>query len=146
MDINFNSCFYSSFVFLMNVSIAVYYGYYLYAGLFLALVITSLLYHSYYSPLTNILDKITIYAIVFYGGYLFYRKLTDYIYNDKLMKTKEYILSFFIVLTFLSNIVFYYYGYYYNCLCFCDDQTCANAYHSLMHCIGSFGHCCIVFL
>jgi hypothetical protein len=138
--------FYSSFVFLINVSIAVYYGYYLYAGLFFVLVITSLFHHSYYSSLTNILDKIAIFSIVFYGGYLFYKKLTDYIYSDKLMTTKEYILSFFIVLTFLSNIVFYYYGYYYNCLCFCDDQICANTYHSLMHCIGSFRHCCIVFL
>jgi hypothetical protein len=28
---------------------------------------------------TNIFDKIAIYCIVFYGGYLFYKKLKEYI-------------------------------------------------------------------
>lgn len=142
----YNSCFYSSFVFLINVSIALYYGYYLYAGLFLALFITSLLQHSQYTLLTTILDKIAIFAVVFYGGYLFYNKITRYILSKTRLDFKQIILSFLIIFTFLSTIVLYYYGYFNNCLCFCDNQIEANWFHSFMHCVGSFGHCCIVFL
>jgi hypothetical protein len=136
----YNSCFYSSFVFLINVSIALYYGYYLYASLFLVLVITSLLYHSQYTILTNILDKIAIFVIVFYGGYIFYNKITSYILSKTIFEFKQ------IILTILSTIVLYYYGYLNTCLCFCDDQIEANLFHSFMHCVSALGHCCIVFL
>ena len=140
----YNPCFYSSFVFIINVLVAFYYGYYLYAGLFFALLITSLLHHSHYNLLTNILDKIAIYCIVFYGGYLFYKKLKE-INKDK-FTTKQYVLSAAILITFLSTIFLYYYGYLNTCLCFSDDQTQAYLFHAFMHCVGSFGHCCIVFL
>ena len=140
----YNPCFYSSFVFIINVLVAFYYGYYLYAGLFFALLITSLLHHSHYNLLTNILDKIAIYCIVFYGGYLFYKKLKE-INKDK-FTTKQYVLSAAILITFLSTIFLYYYGYLNTCLCFSDDQTHAYLFHAFMHCVGSFGHCCIVFL
>ena len=143
MDLN--SCFYSSFVFLINVSIALYYRYYLYAALFFSLFITSLFQHSQYTLLTNILDKIFIFAVIFYGGYMFYNKITNFIFNEK-FNIKQIILSCIIVLTFLSTIVLYYYGYLHNCLCFCEDQIEANLFHSFMHCIVSLGHCCIVFL
>ena len=142
----YNTCFYSSFVFIINVSIALYYGYYLYAGLFFALLITSLLQHSHYTLLTTILDKIVIFAIVFYGGYLFYKKISNYRNSKVELNAQQYIASFLIIFTFLSTIVLYYYGYFYKCFCFCDDQLAANYFHSFMHCVGSFGHCCIVFL
>ena len=141
-----NPCFYSSFVFIINVLVAFYYGYYLYACLFFALLITSLFYHSHYSSLTNILDKIAIYSIVFYGGYLFYKKLHELITLDNKFTAKQYILSAFILITFLSTIVLYYYGYLNTCLCFSDDPIQAYLFHSFMHCISSFGHCCIVLL
>jgi hypothetical protein len=140
----YNSCFYSSFVFIINVLVAFYYEYYLYAGLFFSLLITSLLHHSHYTFLTNILDKIAIYCIVFYGGYLFYKKLKE-INKDK-FTAKQYLLSAIILITFFSTIVLYHYGYLNNCLCFSDDQTQAYLFHSFMHCVGSLGHCCIVFL
>lgn len=136
----YNSCFYSSFVFLINVSIAFYYEYYLYAGLFFTLLITSLFQHSQYTLLTNILDKIIIFAVIFYGGYMFYNKI------NAVFNTRQFILSCIIILTFLSTIILYYYGYLNNCLCFCDDQIEANLFHSFMHCIVSLGHCCIIFL
>jgi hypothetical protein len=138
MDLN--SCFYSSFVFLINVSIALYYRYYLYTALFFSLFITSLFQHSQYTLLTNILDKIFIFTVIFYGGYMFYNKI-NCVFN-----TRQFILSCIIVLTFLSTIILYYYGYLNNCLCFCDDPKEANLFHSFMHCIVSLGHCCIVFL
>lgn len=136
----YNSCFYSSFVFLINVSIAFYYEYYLYAGLFFTLLITSLFQHSQYTLLTNVLDKIIIFAVIFYGGYMFYNKI------NAVFNTRQFILSCIIILTFLSTIILYYYGYLNNCLCFCDDQIEANLFHSFMHCIVSLGHCCIIFL
>ena len=142
----YNPCFYSSFVFIINVSVALYYGYYLYAGLFFALIITSLLHHSRYTFLTNIFDKVDIYSIVFYGGYLFYKKLKEYIESKEKFTAKQYLLSAAIMITFLSTIVLYYYGYLNNCLCFSDDQTQGYLFHVFMHCVGSFGHCCIVFL
>jgi phosphoglycerol transferase MdoB-like AlkP superfamily enzyme len=142
----YNLCFYSSFVFIINVLVASYYGYYLYAGLFFALLITSLLHHSHYNQLTNILDKIVIYCIVFYGGYLFYKKLKEYIDSKNEFTAKEYLLSAAIIITFLSTIFLYYYGYLNTCLCFSDDQTQAYLFHSFMHCVSSFGHCCVVFL
>jgi hypothetical protein len=142
----YNLCFYSSFVFIINILVAFYYGYYLYAGLFFALLITSLLHHSNYTFITNILDKIAIYCIVFYGGYLFYKKLKEYFDSKEKFTAKQYLLSVAILITFFSTIVLYYYGYLNTCLCFSDDQTQAHLFHSFMHCVGSFGHCCIVFL
>jgi hypothetical protein len=142
----YNSCFYSSFVFIINVLVASYYGYYLYAALFFALLITSLLHHSHYNQLTNILDKIVIFCIVFYGGYLFYKKLKEYINSKNKFTAKEYLLSAAIFITFISTIFLYYYGYLNTCLCFSDDQRQAYLFHSFMHCVGSFGHCCVVFL
>ena len=142
----YNPCFYSSFVFIINILVAFYYGYYLYAGLFFALLLTSLLHHSHYNLLTNIFDKIAIYCIVFYGGYLFYKKLKEYIGSKEKFTAKQYLLSAAILITFLSTIFLYYYGYLNTCLCFSDDQAQAYLFHTFMHCVGSFGHCCIVFL
>ena len=146
LNTSYNSCFYSSFVFIINIAIALYYSYYLYAALFFALLITSLLQHSHYNMLTTILDKIVIFSIVFYGGSVFYSKINNINNNESIYDATQYILSFLIMLTFFSTIVLYYYGYFNNCLCFCDDQNEANLFHSFMHCVGSFGHCCIVLL
>jgi len=142
----YNPMFYSSFVFIINVLVALYHGYQLYAGLFCALLITSLLHHSHYNLLTNVLDKIVIYCIVFYGGYLFYKKLEEHISSNDKFTRKQYFLSSAIVVTFLSTIVLYYYGYLHSCLCFSDDNMQANMFHMFMHCVGSFGHCCIAIL
>jgi hypothetical protein len=136
-----NTCCYSSFVFIINVIIAYLYGYYLYAGLFFALIISSLFHHSYYTHVTNIIDKIAIYCIVFYGGYLFYSKL----FQSELT-TKQCVLSAVIISTFLLTIFLYYYGYLHSCLCFSDDIQQANWFHSFMHCVSCAGHCCIVVL
>jgi len=137
----FNLCFYSSFVFLSNVLLALYYEYYLYALLFAILIVTSSIHHCHYTAVTTVVDKIIIYCIVFYGGFLFYKKLMESGFNSK-----KYVLSFLIVSTFLSNIFLYYYGYLYDCFCFSSDKSVSDWTHSLLHCLGSFGHCCIVLL
>ena len=137
-----NTCFYSSFVFIINVVVAFYCNYYLYAALFLLLLVTSLLYHCQYTYLTNILDKIAIFSIVFYGGWVFYKRLIC----SESFNIKQLILSLLIVSTFLSSAVLYYYGYLNKCLCFCNDPTQANLFHSLVHCVTCIGHCCIMVL
>lgn len=134
--------FYSSLVFLLNVIIAFYYGYKLYATLFLLLMITSLCHHSNYTCSTRLIDKIAIYLVVFYGGYLFYEKIREK--KSEKLSFKTIILFLLIISTFLSTIVFYYYGYMTSSLCYCDDTTLASYFHAFMHCMGSFGHICIV--
>ena len=52
-----NCCQVSSFVFIINIVIGIYYKYYLYSLLFIILLITSLIHHSNYTDFTYVLDK-----------------------------------------------------------------------------------------
>ena len=142
----YNVCFYSSFVFLINVIVAFYYKYYLYAFVFMLLIVTSLCHHSHYTEVTRIIDKIAVYLVVFYGGYLFFSKLRKLRNNTEPISKREWILSLLIVSTFLSTILLYYYGYITSSLCYCDNSSSANYFHSFMHCVGCAGHCCIALL
>lgn len=99
------SCFYSSFIFIINVLVAFYCGHYLYATLFFALLMTSLLYHIQSTPATKFLDKIAIFSIVIYGGYIFYQKISSPLERDPR-------LSFLIVFTLLLVAFMYYYGFF----------------------------------
>jgi hypothetical protein len=126
--------FYSSLVFLINVCVALYYEYYLYAACFLLLTITSLYYHSHNTRLSGIMDKIAIYLVVCYGAYLFYKKISG---GGASNKTQTF-LSVIIVSSFLATILMYY------CvIIYCEDVSTADYYHSMMHCICSLGHVCI---
>ena len=132
---DYSCCFYSSLVFLINVCVALYYEYYLYAACFLLLTITSLYYHSHNTRLSGIMDKIAIYIVVCYGAYLFYKKIKGR--SDPINKT-QMILSVIIVSSFLATILMYY------CvISYCEDVSTADYYHSMMHCICSLGHVCI---
>lgn len=137
----FNSCYYSSFVFIINLLVAYYYEYYFYSSIFALLFTTSLIYHSTYTIYTNILDKIPICLIAFYGGWLFCNKM--------ITKCNCYINNLVIIIiitTFLLTIYLYFYGYLYNNYCFCDDNIIANYYHSFLHVLSSLGHICIIIL
>lgn len=138
---NFNSCFYSSFIFLINVSIAYYYKYYIYSFLFLTLFITSIIYHTTKNKISLIFDKISIILVVFYGSYLFYNKI---IISEK--SHQNFIIYFLILLTFITTIYLFYYGYYTKKYCFCDDENRANYYHSFLHILSSLGHIFITIL
>ena len=135
-------CIYSSFVFLTNVVAGIYFKQYLYAFLFLFLTYTSIVHHSSRTPLTNILDKIALYFIIFYGGYKFYTnvKNQDQIYLKNILK---YI---FIVTTFISVVYLYLYGYLTNNYVFHPEYKIAQLYHVLMHLVSSFGHHIIIAL
>ena len=80
-----NCCFYTSFLFLINVVICLLYQEEtpeIYAFLFFALFTTSIIFHGSQSGDIHILwrsslmvlDKISIIGVVLYGGYVFFRK------------------------------------------------------------------------
>ena len=133
-------CFYSSLFFVSNTILTFLYGYYVYSLLFSILIITSMVVHSHRTDLALLTDKIIIYIIVFYGGFLFYEKLA------KAKEKYEYIYAFFIIGTFLATIFLYHYGYYCNDYCFNNDVSIAQKYHSFLHFISSIGHNLIVLM
>jgi hypothetical protein len=137
----YNYPYYSSFVFILNILFAYYNQYYTYATLFFILLVTSIIHHSHYNETTCIIDKIAVYMVVFYGGYLFYHKIMR-----GLSTTKEYIMSFVIVFTFLLTGILYHYGKMNQCFCFYHEESIAARYHALMHIIASIGHICIAVL
>ena len=117
-----------------NAVLAYYYGYEVYALLFLFLFITSVIYHSTRHIYANIIDKISILSIVLYGAYLFY------------IKTKSIYYASAVIVTVLLTLFLYVYGYFHNSYCFHHDKSKANTYHSLMHTICSLGHHLIIIM
>lgn len=137
---NYNCCFYSSFIFLVNSIVAFYFGYMFYSIIFLILVITSLIVHSTYDNYAMIIDKIAILMVVFYGGYLFYTKCLQPI------DLKQMLYMIAIISTFLMTVYLYYFGYTRNQYCFCEDKQVANGWHSFLHFVSCIGHVLIVFM
>ena len=135
-----NSCFYSSIIFITNSFIALYYNYLVYSLLFFILVITSLIVHSNMNIYALVIDKIIIFAIAFYGAYVFFEKCKH------ITSTSQIILAIVTVYTFLATIYLYYYGYLNNIYCYHEDRCIGNLYHSLLHVISSIGHNIIVIL
>ena len=132
-------CFYSSFVFLMNSGLAGIHKYYTYSLLFALLFMTSLIVHSNVNAYTIALDKISIFAIVCYGGYLFTKKCiscNDFFYL--------LINMIFITSTFLLTIYLYYYGYLHKKYCYHPHAPIANLYHSFLHLTSFVGHTLII--
>ena len=136
------STIYSSFVFFHNVLVTFMYENDVYSFLFGCLFLTSLIVHTNYNIYTNILDKMAIIAVVVYGGYVFLQRCL----LNEFTNLHQYILAILIVMSFLATIFLYVYGFYYNKYCFNVSKDVANAYHSLLHLISSFGHHMIVIL
>lgn len=67
-------CLYTSFAFILNAILSIYFEYYTYSGLFLILFLTSIYYHTTYTLLSNVLDKSAILAVILYGLYLVNKK------------------------------------------------------------------------
>ena len=114
----------SSFIFLTNSFVAYFFDYKLYSLLFLCLYITSILYHTYKNIYTNILDKLIIFTIFIYGGYLF------------VTKTQNIKYKLFILLSFLSTVFLYLYTSIYEL----SSPPFNTQLHSLLHLIASIGH------
>jgi len=132
------SCFYSSFIFIMNILISYCYDNYLYSILFLGLLVSSLCYHSKPTIYTYLIDKVNISLITFYGGWLLLKKYSQI--NNK----KRLLLLLAIVSTFIVTNYFYFYGYFTKTFCFYKNKEIANLYHSIMHIVASMGHILIV--
>ena len=130
-----NILFFTSFIFITNTLAALYTENYFYAFLFYCLTITSLIYHSTHTMYANVIDKIVIAFIFFYGAYNLYIK-----------SHKSIILNICIFTTFLFCIFVYIYGFLKSEYCFHSDECMANSYHTFMHIIGSLGHHLIIFL
>jgi len=140
-------CVYSSLIFLTNIFLALYYDHYFYAFLFLCLTVTSLAHHSYNTVYTGIIDKISVYAVIFYGGYIFYNKYFKDINETKdFLNIKEILKPIIIVGTFLSVVFLYGYGYLTDNYSFHPSEPVSQMYHSLLHIISSIGHHFIISL
>jgi len=146
-------CVYSSLIFLTNIFLALYYYHYFYAFLFLCLTITSVVHHTYNTDYTGIIDKIPVYAVIFYGGFVFYTKYLKDIINIKEIKEikeiiniKNIVKPLIIVSTFLSVVFLYAYGYLTDNYSFHPSYSVSQIYHSLLHIISSIGHHFIISL
>jgi uncharacterized membrane protein len=124
----------SSLLFVTNTILACSKKYYVYAGFFLFLTITSLIHRLNTSIYTFITDKIAILLVVIYGGYMLYK------HTNKISRT--YLVS--IIATFVATILLYYYGYANGCFCFDADEYIAENYMALVHIIGCIGHNMII--
>lgn len=92
-----NYCFYSSFIFITNALVSLYYKEYAYSASFFALFLTSILYRTITNTFTNILDKVAITAVVFLGGNLFLSKFspeTNMFHQLTIICTFVHILTF----------------------------------------------------
>jgi hypothetical protein len=126
-----NLLFFSSFIFITNAITAYYKNDIPYCLLFASLTATSLTVHTNDNVYTNTLDKIVISCVVLYGAYRLINKISP--------ETQIFTI-FLIVLTFLSNIILYLYGYYSNQFCFHPQKYIADQYHYYLHVLGSIGH------
>jgi hypothetical protein len=138
--VSYSNTFYSSFIFLTNVILNIYFCNYLYAILFINLTIASLFRHSKTTVLTYLFDRASIILVVLYGGYIFYKKIIN------IKKSIEYFYAFIILITFLSTIFLYHYGYHYNNFCFSIEEDVSQFYHVMMHFLSSIGHHLIAFM
>jgi len=137
---NCNCCVYSSCIFVINSIVAFYYEYYLYSFLFVTLLITSLIYHTNYNTYTYLLDQLSVFSIVFYGGYIFFQKFY------RINTYYQTVCAFGVIAAFLLTLYLYLYGFIYTAFCFCECKKTSDNYHSLLHIISSIGHYIIVIM
>ena len=125
----------TSFLFIINTSLAYSKKNYIYAGLFLFLFLTSIV-HRYIQNTYGLnkyiflADEIAIFFIVVYGAYMLYTKINNI--------SKIYLG--FIISIFIATVILYCYGYNYECFCFDRDQYISENYMALVHIIASIGH------
>ncbi len=131
-------CCYSSLLFITNVVVCYYYKYYLYASLFAGLTISSLIHHSHKTRLTYWIDKLFVFSVVGYGGYVFYNKISKTLFNIY--------YSILTVITFLGTVILYYYGSIKGCFVFAEDMNECDKWHQLLHLLSSVGHHSIIFV
>jgi hypothetical protein len=128
-----NRCVYSSFIFLLNSTFCSLCNEHYYSFIFKMLFFTSILYHSTPSTILYYIDQVSVVQVVLYGLYKVIQKTHSF----------NFILLG-IVLSFITTIILYVYGYIFKCFCF--DPVDSEYYHSLLHYIGFIGHSLILIL
>ena len=142
-------CHLSSLAFITNALHAYVRHYYLYSALFCALTITSVIYHSHLwdCSAVYIIDKIAVYCVVAYGGYIFYNTLMELYEQEKLsLSTCHAYVCVCIASAFGAVMYLYYYGFKNNDYCFHQNINVSSYYHSILHLISSVGHHLILML
>lgn len=128
----------SSLAYLSNAMTCMIMGETVYSSIFMALVATSLLFHSNKPNIfTNLLDKIPVTGIVTYGGYK---------YAQNLPNASHIIYGMCPVMTFMATAYLYVYGYMCGEYCYHPDAKWSTRYHALLHVISSIGHHTILLL
>ena len=138
-------CFYSSFLFLMSIILALYKKYHIYACLLFLLLITSLSFHYYKTKHTFFADRIVIIIVIMYTFYLFCKKNYNY-YKLKILNSKKIALISIILITVLLDIHLFIYGYYTNEYCYNKDKNIAESHHAILHFITVYGFNTIIIL
>lgn len=138
-----NICYYTSFLFLINTIVAFNCNYIFYGLVFLFLFITSTLYHYEKNCKYQVIDKIAVYTVVIYGGYIFIKKFIEK-KNKESINFKNIVYMFIIIGTFLATIYLYYVGYLYNKYCYDPDKFKAECIHGILHFISMIGHLFII--
>ena len=125
------SCYYSCFVFLINVLFNWLHGEFLYGLLFFLLFVTSQFFYIYNDLVPFLLDQMAIFMVIFYGFIVF------------MTKKKTLVSSVLILSTFLTTLYLYFYGYLTDSYCYGMYE---NECHSALHVISSIGHLAILFM
>ena len=147
-------CFYTSILFLIVAIKALYNNYIPYGLLWLQLSFTSILYHGrMYSEANKdyllSYDKASAYLVVLYGAYLLLQKISCF--SDNTNKKYKWnscsiITILIIIISFLTTIYLYHYGYQISKYCFDDNTETANYYHMILHLLSIIGHLLIILL
>ena len=98
------------------------------------MAITSVIIHCKSNIYTNILDKISIISIIYYG--------LDTTY-DKCIERNNLITLLCAISIFLFNMItiyLFYGGYIYNRYCYDEDNNIARKWHILLHIITCISH------
>ncbi len=131
-------CCYSALLFITNVVVCYYYKYYLYSALFAGLTVSSLIHHSHKTLLSYWIDKLFVFSVVGYGGYVFYKKFSKNIINI--------LYSIIAIITFLGTVILYYYGSMKGCFVFAEDMKECDYWHQILHLLSSVGHHSIILM
>ncbi len=154
MNNSYKPCFYTSILFLIVASKAIYNNYIPYGLLWLQLSITSILYHGemYSEENKDYLlsyDKASAYLVVLYGSYILLNKICCF-YDTENEKRKWDLCSILtiliIIISFFITIYLYHGGYQISKYCFDNDEDTANFYHVVLHLLSIIGHLLIIIL
>jgi hypothetical protein len=132
-NIPYNSCFFTSFLFLTNALSGWYYDDGLYTFLFTFLFMASILYHATYIRLMYMVDQVLCGSVVGYTLWLWTTLLP-------LVKTVEQTNLALTYIISLSYVIFsYYYGEKVRMFSHHPNKTIGNYFHSFLYTVACVG-------